>query len=295
MGSSPGGPVGLGRGLAAILVLLAGGMAGGARAGWTDSQTVGPLVCRADFPLAGLDPLLASLAGIEAELARLLGIPPAKRPIEVYLFHDRASYADYLSRYLPGVPYRRALYVKGRGPGRVFAYWSPSVEVDLRHECTHAMLHAALRLVPLWLDEGLAQYFELPPKQRQGRVARGEGRGAEPTGDGRRTTGQPPATSHWPLIADAGRRGHGDAQSGADPPLPDLATLETRTDLAQMGQAEYAGCRAWVHFLLSGPPPARDELIAYLADLREGRQPGLLSQRLRRIARESASHGLNTD
>ncbi len=72
-------------------------------------------------------------------------------------------------------------------------------------------------------------------------------------------------------------RRHADAESRADLSLPDLATLEARTDLAQMGQAEYAGCRAWVHFLISGPPAARQELIAYLADLREGRPPGLLS------------------
>ena len=33
-------------------------------------------------------------------------------------------------------------------------------EADLRHECTHALLHAALPYVPLWLDEGLASLYE---------------------------------------------------------------------------------------------------------------------------------------
>ena len=36
---------------------------------------------------------------------------------------------------------------------------------DLRHEMTHAYLHAVVPNVPLWLDEGLAKYFELPRQQ----------------------------------------------------------------------------------------------------------------------------------
>ncbi|GIT30210.1 MAG: hypothetical protein Ct9H300mP1_22560 [Planctomycetaceae bacterium] len=32
---------------------------------------------------------------------------------------------------------------------------------DLRHEFTHGVLHSSLKRVPLWLDEGLAEYFEV--------------------------------------------------------------------------------------------------------------------------------------
>ena len=38
--------------------------------------------------------------------------------------------------------------------------------VDLRHETTHAVLHGLLPMVPLWLDEGLAEYFEAPEANR---------------------------------------------------------------------------------------------------------------------------------
>ena len=38
------------------------------------------------------------------------------------------------------------------------------LRTDLRHELTHALLHSVLKDVPLWLDEGLAGYFELPPE-----------------------------------------------------------------------------------------------------------------------------------
>ena len=55
--------------------------------------------------------------------------------------------------------------MKGRGPGKVFAYKSKALPVDVRHEGTHGLLHAALPMVPLWLDEGLAEYFEVPGRQ----------------------------------------------------------------------------------------------------------------------------------
>ena len=48
----------------------------------------------------------------------------------------------------------------------VFAYEGDEFEVDLRHECTHALLNAALPVTPLWLDEGLAEYFEVEAGQR---------------------------------------------------------------------------------------------------------------------------------
>ena len=131
-------------------------------ADWTDTRKAGPFTCRADFSLAAHDGLLGDLAQLQTDLTRSLGIAPAGEQIEVYLFHDQATYARYLGRYLPGVPYRRALYVKGNAPGRVFAYKGEQFEMDLRHECTHALLHAALPQVPLWLDEGLAVYFQLP-------------------------------------------------------------------------------------------------------------------------------------
>jgi hypothetical protein len=232
-----------------LLILAAAALAAAgpaAVAGWTDTRVVGPLIYRSDFPLTGLDGLLAEVAGLQTELAAALQAEPSREPIEVYLFHDQTAYRSYLSRYLPTVPYRRALYVKGRGPGRVFAAWGPEVEVDLRHECTHALLHAWLPFVPLWLDEGIAQFFETPPRQR--------GAARPQLEDMRR--------SLW-----AGY-------------IPDLAKLETKTDIAEMGQAEYRDSWAWVHFMLLGPPGARQELVAYLAELRRGPSAVPLAQRL---------------
>ncbi|MGD0900012.1 MAG: hypothetical protein ABR915_19430 [Thermoguttaceae bacterium] len=217
-----------------------------AAGGWADSRTVAPFVCRADFSLSRMEPTLQDLARLQADLTGALKLPAPRESIEIYLFHDKATYTDYLSRYLPNVPYRRALYVKSQGVGRVMAYWSRDFEVDLRHECTHALLHASLVAVPLWLDEGLAQYFEVPRWQR--------------------ALGHPNlAGIRWSL------RGG---------PAPAIETLEKKTAISEMGRAEYRDSWAWVHFMLHGPPEAREVLVSYLADLHEKESPGPLSVRL---------------
>ncbi|MCE9552178.1 MAG: DUF1570 domain-containing protein [Planctomycetes bacterium] len=217
--------------------------------GWVDQRAYGPLVCHADFPLNGLEPLLGEIAQIQQELIRLLEIPPTNERIEILLFHDRSSYRRYLAQRFPNVPYRQALYVRSAGQGTVLAFQSDDLPVDLRHECTHAMLHAVLPMVPLWLDEGLAEYFEVPAADR--------------------LNGNPHhSTVKWWM-----RLGR----------VPSMATLEAKQSLDDMGRSEYRDSWAYVHFLLNGPPAARAELVAMLADIRSGTPPGQLSQRLGRL------------
>ena len=234
------------RGILLVLVVLAGFGSYGNSANWADARIAGPFTCQADFSLVEMEGVLDSFASLQTDLVQLLGIAPAKEPIEIYLFHDKTTYSAYLKRYLPSVPNRKALYVKNRGPGRVFAFWSRDVEVDLRHECTHALLHASLPLVPLWLDEGLAQFFEVSAARRAG--------------------GHPHmAGVRWNV-----RQGE----------VPKLQTLESRVEVAQMGRTEYRDSWAWVHFMLLGPSAAREELKAYLADIQHNTPPGQLSTRL---------------
>ena len=47
----------------------------------------------------------------------------------------------------------------------VYTFWSDHLRQDLRHELTHALLNGVTKEVPLWLDEGLAEYYELPPER----------------------------------------------------------------------------------------------------------------------------------
>ena len=219
-------------------------------ADWADYNVYGPFVCRADFALAPYRSLFQELVALQRELARTLAIEPARTPIEVYLFRDRATHEAYLRRLYPRIPYRRALFVKRGDLGRVFAYQANALAVDLRHECTHALLHASQPMVPLWLDEGLAEYFELPEPQRA-------------------CDNPHLASLRWNM-----RLGM----------IPTLRSLEEKADLLEMGGLEYRFAWAWAHFMLHGPIAVHRELIRFLADIRRGNPPGLLSSRLDRVA-----------
>ncbi len=130
----------------------------------------------------------------------------------------------------------------------VFAHWHSEFDVDVRHECTHAVLHASLRMVPLWLDEGLAEYFEARPDKRAHE------------------------SSHLAAV-------RVNAWLGA---CPSLATLEKLTDLNQMGVSEYRSAWAWTHFMLHGSTIAHGELLSFLGDIESLTPPGQLSERLLR-------------
>jgi len=52
------------------------------------------------------------------------------------------------------------MFVKGPSSLLVFAYQRSELPQDLRHECAHALIHLHFQQLPLWLDEGLAEYFE---------------------------------------------------------------------------------------------------------------------------------------
>jgi hypothetical protein len=215
--------------------------------GWTDTRTLGPFICWSDFPLGEVQPLLDELGQLQADLTETLGVPPAAERIHIYLLHGKATYNQFLTRNFPKVDHRRALYVKEDGPGMVLAHRNPDLAVDLRHECTHALLHAVLPVVPLWLDEGLAKYFEAPRAKR--------------------AFGHPYLSSVQWSVRLAG--------------VASVEDLERKSGLSEMGNSEYRSAWAWVHFLLHGSPQGRAELIGYLADLRLGKATTSFSSRLR--------------
>ncbi len=216
---------------------------------WVDWRQVRPFVVRADFSLAGYEPLLVELQQLQQEVVDRLQIPPSSEPIEIYLFQTEAAYRAYVLARYPQAPQRRALFIKSGGPGQVFAYRSPEFEIDLRHETTHALLHASLVGVPLWLDEGLAEYFEVASQDR--------------------LRNNPHLRMlKWNLWVGLS---------------PRLSGLEEKRDVAEMGKREYLFAWAWVHYMLHGPPEARagaDRLLA------AGSQTGLPSESLsQRLAR----------
>lgn len=216
---------------------------------WSDVRQSGPFTFRATFPLEEYDSLLEELPELERELKRVLAVRPPRKPIEVLLLADRLDYRRYLAANYPKVPYRRALFVKQAGEAKVFAYRQPELDIDLRHECTHALLHSDLEMVPLWLDEGIAEYFEAP--------------------QGERAFAHPHfRTLRWNM------------RLGLVRPIE---SLEENHDLSEMSGLDYRFSWAWTHFMLHGPEAAYDELIGFLQDIRRGTPPGKMSSRMASI------------
>ena len=94
-------------------------------------------------------------------------MPRQMSPIHVYLFEDADRFHEFVREERPDFPNRRAFFVETDTRLEVYAHWGGYVGEDLRHEVTHAYLHSVLPSIPLWLDEGLAEYFEVP-RGRQG-------------------------------------------------------------------------------------------------------------------------------
>jgi len=231
-----------------VVTLVTGALVDHASAAsqWIDQRSAGSFVCLSEFPLAGYEVLFKELTMLQDDLIAMLKVPAARETVEIYLFKSEASYRAYLRERYPDVPYRKAMFIKGKGPGRVFTHLSKDLATNLRHEGTHALLHAALPMVPLWLDEGLAEYFEVPV--------------------GQRTVGNP----HLGKEVWSSRLG-----------IPvRLAALEEKRDIADMTATDYRHAWAWVHFMLHSSPEAHEELIAYFADIQASTPPGQLSQRL---------------
>jgi hypothetical protein len=239
--------------LAMAMALVASSAAAETRAAidpisWTDSRQIGPFIIQANFPLEPYEKLFAELPDLQRELSRTLGIPAAKKPIYVYLFAYDGEYRAYIKLHFPKVPYRPALFVVEGGQPEVYTFRKPELDVDLRHECTHALLHGVLPVVPLWLDEGIAKYFEVPAGQR--------------------------AFDH-PYFDDL--KWKWSLRLGM---VRSIESLEQRDDLSQMDSADYRFSWAWVHFMMHGPETAHQTLVRYLACYQQSTPPGKLSARL---------------
>jgi hypothetical protein len=220
----------------------------------------GQLVIHADFPLAGQHRLVRELDGMRVEVSQKLGLPISDEPVHLYLFENPERYEAFVAARFPTFPARRAFFVETDTTLSVFAAWQDRVAEDLRHETTHGYVHAVVPAVPLWLDEGIAEYFELPQS--------GQGR-------------------HEQHLAHlAGRLIEGTWR-------PDMTRMESLTAAGEMSQDHYAEAWCWVHWLL-GAPERQVVLQEYLADLRRDPATPPLSVRLRQAIGNDGSVALKT-
>ena len=208
----------------------------------------GPLLVKSDRKLQDDHPAIRDLVRLRKQIAVSLKLPAAREEVVVYIFNTEKEYRDYLNSAYPGLPSRRAYFVGTQQELAVYTYWGSRIQEDLRHEYTHGILHASLRTVPLWLDEGLAEYFEVG--------------GARP--------GNP--------NSDYAIRLTGELQKGWKPSIEQLEAIE---EFKQMQHNHYRESWAWVHFLLHHSPETKQVLLSYLSDLRTKKNPKPISQRLR--------------
>jgi hypothetical protein len=220
-----------------------------ARAAWTEEHADFPFVLRADAKLPNAPSILSELQELQEDLVKTLGIDPAADWIEIYIYRDRAALDRFTADLLPDSEPRPALFVQGRGPAMVLTYRGDNLAVDLRHETTHALLHQYVENLPLWLDEGLAEYFEEPVDRRRDHHA------------------------HLSALR----------EPGAIDDLPSLTQIEAKSDLSELALRDYQAAWAWTHYLLHGPLVLRAELRAYLADSAEDRSKRSLRNRLLRL------------
>jgi hypothetical protein len=233
-----------------VLLLLVGGCRGWPRpSALPDAHhmRVGQLEFVSNFELPEDHRLVRELTAERDDVHHTLGLPNSTEVVTVYLFRDAETYGEFLSRHFPGVPSRRAFFLETDTRLTVYAHWSDRVAEDLRHEVAHGYLHAVVPGIPLWLDEGLAEFFEVP---------RGQNGLNRP---------------HLDLLSDMMQHNGW---------RPDLQRLERLRDAAQMDQRDYAESWAWVYALLHSEPEQRELLTGYLAELHERGAVEPLSTRL---------------
>lgn len=192
------------------------------------------------------DSLLREISHLQTDVITLLQLPQDSRQVTIHLFANRDSYLGYVQQHYPDAIDRNALFIHENSECRVLVYQHPELLTDLRHECTHSVLHNVYDSLPLWLDEGLAEYFEVAPEDR-----------------------------------DAGNPYHAELRSLIEADWsPNLAHLEGLKSLKEITRDDYRESWAWTHFLIHGKGQVRQILHDYLSESRGTHKKSQLSGRL---------------
>jgi hypothetical protein len=197
----------------------------------------GPFIIFSNFLMNDDPPALRCLQALERDMKKHLDFTPRldTEPVEIYVLDDRDAFAHFLKFYYPELPPRRAFFLAQGSQRIVYTYSSPRLEEDLRHEATHAVLHGSFGDLALWLDEGLAEYFELDLAQPGAELERVDYFARDLAGG-------------W---------------------SPDLPRLESLNDIRQMTPRDYREAWAWVHLFLNESQAEKAVMLASLGSLNE--------------------------
>lgn len=202
----------------------------------------GTIRCLSEVPLPDAQRLRADLLQQRRDVEERLQLRLGAEPIEIRLYSSRRRYLAEVSALSSDVRRQRGLYVIREGRACVFSFPHGDLEQTLRHEATHAWLHSALPYVPLWLDEGLASYFEAVTADEA------DARFLE--------------RLQWSM--QLGWR-------------PDVTRLERIRRAQDLDIGDYRHAWGWVHFLLHESDASRAVLTGYLGRIAAGDPPQPLS------------------
>ena len=185
----------------------------------------GPFLVYSSTPIPADSPPIRCLHSLEIDLGNRLNYHarPDEEPVEIYVLNDRNAYTHFLKFYYPELPPRRAFFLAQGERRVVYTYLSDRLEEDLRHEATHALVRGCYGDLPLWLDEGLAEYFET------------------------RTDTLDIQDEHMAKLPEDLKKGW----------TPDLPRLESLSDIHQMTPRDYRESWAWVHLMLVDNPQGK--------------------------------------
>jgi hypothetical protein len=197
----------------------------------------GPFLIFSNFSMSDDPQAVRCLQALERDMKLHLDFIPNMNedPVEIYVLDDREAFAHFLKFYYPELPQRRAFFLAQGSQRVVYTYSSPRLEEDLRHEATHALLHGSYGDLPLWLDEGLAEFFENDLVQPNAELERVH------------------------LITK-------DLDSGWKPNLERLGSI---SDIREMTPRDYREAWAWVHLFLKGPGSGKTVMATCLNDLNQ--------------------------
>jgi hypothetical protein len=206
----------------------------------------GPFVIYSNSPIDADSPATRALGTLKDDLAAKLDCreDASSEPIDVYVLDDRAAFLHLLRFYFPELPPRRAFFMAQGDHRVVYTYQGPKLEEDLRHEATHALLRGRFGDIPLWLDEGLAEYFEAGPSDLEDRKTR------------------------LAKLAEDRRSGW----------TPSMTRLESLGDIHQMTPRDYRESWAWVDLLLGDSRSGAAILVDHLQHSRDAVHPEPLSK-----------------
>ena len=227
--------------LSAMLLVLVGTHAADAQQ-WRLHEQRGPLEFFSEVPLP-LDRLVAELTAVQTEVNTQLKLPDISKTVQIIVFRSMTSYRAYLSTRIPEALNRRAIFYSDGDQSQIYVVNHSGLVTDLRHEFTHVLLHESLPFIPLWIDEGVAEFFEQQPAQRL-------------------------RSSRLSAVKWKCRTGWS----------PDLSRLENLATASGMTTEDYRDSWAWVHYLLNDSRQTRSLLQDYLAAISAGGAPGTFSE-----------------